>query len=654
MLDLSRLFEQPALGLQPGSGEPTPDAVAPAEGAGLGVVDGDSSAIELQGEDLRRFHFRFKTALANAETQMRRIHEEARRDRKVYRTIPREPLYEGGPDITTPLSADFTDGLRAHVKDAMEQRPIASFTAEGVGRVAEEATEVAPVYEAMFEREVNLSNSRQYLVSDMPDEAIKVGTAIAKLGLSEHHGELFVQVSRLIRLENFFVDRVTVNDLTDTFCAYRFKERYYNLQDMAGQGLLNKAAVESLSGKPSSTEQEVVEEGEQEFNENLAFQEENSLYTIHIGYMRFRPLGSSRALLYECIYHKDTHRILALKLNPARAAFDAPPLRLARIGREPGFLFGRGVVRRLESEQKVADRGINTHLAMNDLAAAPPVMYNVNNPIAARLAQNRVLEPAMWVPNYGPPDSQDILPVQIPNNGLAAADYQMALGMAQRRTYTDESMGTSSSTRKTLGQYRTEVNKGTLKLRLDLNDLAYDMNEILRSYWAMIIAYKIDPAGIYQAEPMGRLVGDREYSAQEFAAAFIEEATTALVQGEITLEDIASFDEMLQDVLTHGRIPSVRRRDLVLSLTGTKVIADKIGDLEMELQLMPMLLNVLEGAMRDTYINYWGRSILRNAGFKDIEKRWPQDPGIVMANPAERMVIMQQLNEIVQRSSTRF
>lgn len=649
MLDLSQLFDQPEMGLPQREGPAEPAAQSE-----LGVVDGDTTAIELQGEDLRRFHYRFKTALANAEVQMRRIHEEARQDRKVYRTIPRKPMYEGGPDITTPLSADFTDGLRAHIKDAIEQRPIATFTAEGIGTVAEEATEVAPVFEAMFEREVNLSNSRQFLASDIPDEAIKVGTAIAKLGLSRHHGELFVQISRLIRLENFFVDRVTVNDLTDTFCAYRFKERFYNLSEMAEQGLLNPGAVESLSGKPSSTEEEVVEEHEQEFNENMAFQEENSLYTIFTGYMRFRPIGSSRALLYECIYHKDTHRILALKVNPAREAYDAPPLRLARIGREPGYLFGRGVVRRLESEQKVADRGINTHLAMNDLAAAPPVMYNVNNPIAARLAENRVLEPALWLPNYGPPDSQDIMPVQIPNNGLAAQDYQMALGMAQRRTYTDESMGTSSSTRKTLGQHRTEVNKGTLKLRLDLNDLAYDMNSLLRSMWAMMIAYKVDPQGIIQVEPLGRLVGDREYSANEFAAAFIEEATMALTQGEITIEDIVAFDEMFQGMLTHGRIPSVRRRDLTLSLTGTKVIADKIGDLEMEMQLLPTLLNIIEGAMRDTYINYWGRSLLRNAGFKDIEKRWPADPGIVMANPAERMVIMQQLNEVITHSSTRF
>ena len=653
MLDLENLFgPQQSLGVP--NQAPVDEMVPEVEPRVDEVFGGDFTAIELQDEDLRRFHYRFRTALENSRSQMETIHEEARRDRKVYRTIPRKPMYEGGPDITTPLSSDFTDGLRAHIKDAVEQRPLVKFTPEGIGPVAEEASEVAPVFEALFEREINLSNSRQFLASDVPDEAIKVGTAVAKLGLARQGGELFVQISRLIRLENFFVDRITVNDLSDTFCAYRYKERYYNLDEAAQKGLLNPAAVEKLHGRSSSTEKEAVEEDEQTFNENMAFQDENALFTVFVGYMRFRPLGSTHSLLYECTYHRDTHTILALRLNPAREAFDAPPIRLARIGREPGYLFGRGIVRRLESEQKIADRGINTHLAMNDLAAAPPVQYNVNNPIAQRLAENRVLEPAMWVPNYGPPDSQDIMPIQIPNNGLAMQDYQMALGMAQRRTYTDESLGTSSATRKTAYQHRTEVNKGTLKLRLDLNDLAYDMNNILRAMWAMLIAYKVDPAGIIQVEPMGRLVGDHEYAGRELAAAVVEEAVTALSSGEIDINDIIEFDELFTGMLTNGRIPSVRRRDLSLSLSGTKVIADKMGDLEMETHLMPMMLNIIQGASMDTYINYWGRSILRNAGFKDIEKRWPQDPGVILEDPAQRMLIMQQLNEIVARSSSFF
>jgi hypothetical protein len=618
------------------------------------AVPAPSEAIELVGEDFRKFHYRFRTALNNSKTQMKRIHEDAENDRKVYRTIPRKPLYEGGPDVTTPLSADFVDGLRAHIKDAIEQRPMVAFTPEGMGRTAEEATEIAPVYEAYLEREINRSGSRQRLANDVPDEAVITGTAITKLGLSDYGEEVFVQVSRLIRLENFFVDRVTADDLRDVFCAYRYKERYYNLEDDARRGLLDLEAVQGIRSRYSSTEEEVPEEHEQEFVEDAAYQEENSLHTLYCGYMKFRPTGSNESKLYECIYHENTQKILAIRTNPAAKAFNAPPLDLVRVGKQPGYLFGRGVVRRLEAEQKIADRGINNHLAMNDMAASPPVQYNVNNPIAAKLAESRVLEPNMWIPTYGPPDKQDIHPIQIPNNGLSLGEYGLAIEMAQRQTYTDEAIGQSGSTRKTLGQFRTEVAKGTLKLRLDLSDISYDMAAMLMKMWSMVVAYKIDPNGIVMVDPMGKLLGNREIDPREVQSSIVEIGSQMLMSGELTLDDAAELDERWRSMLTQGRIPSAKRHDLVLSLSGTKIIADKIGELETELQLLPIMLNLIQGAAMDTYINHWGRSILRKAGLKDIEKRWPADPGEVMEDPAQRFALMQQLNQVVTTNSTAF
>lgn len=613
-----------------------------------------SSAIELTGEDFRRFHYRFRTALSNAKAQMTKIHADAEKDRKVYRTVPRKPLYDGGPDVTTPLSADFADGLRAHVKDAVEQRPMVSFTPEGMGRTAEEATEVAPVYEAYLEREINRSGSRQKLANDVPDEAIIVGTAITKLGLSRHGEEVFTQVSRLIRLENFFVDRIAADDLRDVFCAYRYKERYYNLEDEARRGLLDLEAVEGIRSRYSSTEDEIPEEEEQEFVEDAAYQEENSLHTLYCGYMRYRPAGSAESILYECIYHETTQKILAVRTNPAGEAFDAPPIDLIRVGKQPGYLFGRGIVRRLDAEQKIADRGINNHLAMNDMAASPPVQYNVNNPIAAKLAESRVLEPNMWIPTYGPPDRQDIHPIQIPNNGLSLGEYGLAIEMAQRQTYTDEAIGQSGSTRKTLGQFRTEVAKGTLKLRLDLSDISYDMSAMLMKMWAMIVAFKIEPYGMVMVEPMGKLLANREVDPREVQSGIVELGSQMLMSGELTLDDAVELDERWRSMLTAGRIPSAKRHDLVLSLAGTKIIADKIGELETELQLLPIMLNLIQGAAMDTYINHWGRSILRKAGLKDIEKRWPADPGSVIENPAERFALLQQLNQVVTTNSTAF
>ncbi len=567
----------------------------------------------------------------------------------MYRTIPRKPLYEGGPDVTSPLAADFSDGLLAHLRDAIEQRPLVTFSPEGVGQTAREAAEMAPVMEAYFEREINAMGARSIITKDMAHEAVVVGTGIAKLSVTTLAGETFVGPTRTIRLENFFVDRIAVNDLQDTFCAYRYKERFYNLEDQAADGLLDPVAVEKINHRASSDEEQIAEEEELKFDETTAFAEENALHTLYCGYMRYR------GTLYECIWHDHSGTILALRENPAREAFDAPPLALTRIGRQPGMLFGRGVPRRLESEQKVADNAINTHLAVNNLAAAPPVQYNVNNPIAKKLADSRVLEPGMWLPNYGPPDKQDIHAIQIPNSGLAAQDYDMALGMAQRRTYTDQAIGNSSSTRKTLGQFRTEVNKGTLKLHLDLGDFSYDMStDLLKKVWAMMVAYKIEPSGIVTVEPMGKLLAAKNIPKEEVAASIAEAVLPALGTGQLTLEDLpemeAQFTRMLTGNGEDARVPSVKRRDLTISLTGTKIIADKMSEFDVEMRLLPTMMNLLEGARADTYFNYWGRSLMRKAGLKDIEKRWPQDPGTVIQDPTLRFMLMQNLNELLSKS----
>ena len=636
MLDINRALSNDAFSLDP-----------------LFLDSEGDSPIELSGDDLRRFQYRFHSALDKADSEMTQIHADAEQDRKVFKTVPRVPAYEGGPDITSPVTADFGEGILAHIKDAIEMRPLVSFSPEGVGPSAETATEIAPIYEALLEREINRSDSREIIANELAHEAVVTGTAIVRLSLAQHPDELFVQTSRTIRLENFFVDRITARDLTNVTCAYRYKERLYNLEEQAEQGYLDKDAVAKLRSHYSSDEEEIAEEGELQFDESTAFAEENTLHTLYCGYMRFAPAGDT-SKLYEIYYHRDTRTILALRENPAKDAYDAPPLALVRIGKQPGFLFGRGVARRLESEQKVADNAINTHLALNNVAAAPPVNYNVNNPIARKLAQSRALEPNMWIPNYGPPDKNDILPISIPNPGLALQDYQISLQMAQRRTYTDESLGQSGSTRKTLGQYRMEVSKGTLKLRLDLGDFAYDMARMLKMYWSMVVAYKVEPAGILTVDPAGKLLGNREYPGEELAQAVVEVGSGMLLNGEMQVQDMAEIDQHFNKMLTAGRVPSAKRQDLTLSLSGTRIIADKLGEVEMEVQLMPIVLNLIEGARVDTYINYWGRSILRKAGFTDLEKRWPQDPGQMVLNPFERFMLMQPANEVIGRNSSMF
>ena len=103
--------------------------------------------------------------------------------------------------------------------------------------------------------------------------------------------------------------------------------------------------------------------------------------------------------------------------------------------------------------------------------------------------------------------------------------------------------------------------------------------------------------------------------------------------------------------LTDDMIPSARRSDLTIHLTGTKIIADKAAELEMLRELTPLILQGIELARQDSYWNYHMRSIIDAMGFKDIEKRIPADPGKVLDDPAQRLALGNPLAQTITHSS---
>ena len=88
-----------------------------------------------------------------------------------------------------------------------------------------------------------------------------------------------------------------------------------------------------------------------------------------------------------------------------------------------------------------------------------------------------------------------------------------------------------------------------------------------------------------------------------------------------------------------------------ISLAGTKIIADKMGEVQMLIQLTPFLMNLMEGARQDSYYNYHLRSIVRAMGFNDIEKRVPPDPGQFITDPNQRAALNDQMNQVMSTMS---
>lgn len=615
----------------------------------LGGMAGEAP-ITLQGEDLARFQFRLEQSLAQAKGQMAGIHEDARHDRRVYDVMERAQEYEGQPNLTTPISANKADGLLAHIVDAIEQRPMASFSPEGIGAPAEKAARVAPLCAAYLEREINRGGSRERLIRELSKEAVVVGTGIAKLAMVQHpSGEWFTQVGEIIPIERFYVNRIRVSNLKHVFSAYQERYPYYQLEEMADAGLLDRDALERIRAShetplPSETEMEAGF-----WEAQHSYQEETAVHTIHYCYLRFRPDGASKAELYEAVYHEQHRVLLAVRPNPAREAFDHPPLALVRVGKKPGHLFGRGIIRRLAPIQRMADNAVNSHLAINDLAASPPFQYKQNSPFGRLMSERRRLVPGIGIPTLGTPDKGDVQPLQFNNPGLSLQDISVAQSFADKATYTEEAIG-STSDRKTLGQFRVEMQRGTMRVRLDLGDLAYDMSQLLTMMWSMVLAYKVKPAGIVEVEEGGKFLGAREIDTDEITELMDAIIMPLFQQGQIDVAVLEQFEAEFNDKLTDSTVPSGRRSDLTISLSGTKVIADKATELEMLVELTPYILQGLELAKVDTYFNYHLRSILEAMGFKDIDKRIPADPGVV-TDQETRQQLGEPLAQTINHSS---
>lgn len=618
-----------------------------------GLVDAEMSAeapITLTGKDLERFKFRLQLSLSTAERNMSKIHDDAEHDRRIYRVLERDQDYPGQPNLTTPISANKADGLLAQVTDAMEQRPIASFVPEGVGKPAEEAAQTAPLCAAYLEREINRGGSRERLMRELQKEAIIVGTGIVKLSMVRHpSGEMFVQTSNIIPLEDFFVDRLRVPNLKHCFSAYRERIPAYQLDEMADANLLDRQALDLLKSTASSMAEPTETEREADFWEQThAFQEEARVHTVYTCYMRFRPEGASKAELYEAIWAKDHQTLLAVRPNSARDVFDHPAIGLVRIGKQPGHLLGRGIMRRLAPIQRMADNAVNSHLAVNDLAASPPFLYKQHSPFGRLMESKRRILPGMGIPSLSP-DRADVQPLDFRNNGLNLQDMSVAQMFADKATFTEEAIGTSSD-RKTLGQFRVEVQRGTMRLRLDLGDLAYDMSQLLTMMWAMVVKYKIEPAGIVEVEAGGKFLASRDITSDEIVEVMDRMVMPQFQRGDLSLEELQEFEEEFNARLTNDMVPSARRSDLSIHMTGTKIIADKATELEMLMQLTPLVLQGLDLARKDTNWWYHMHSIIEAMGFKDANKRMPADPGTI-AEPEERNQLAAPLAETITRSS---
>lgn len=630
--------------------------------AGFGdVVDAEfriaeSGAVQLAGNDLLRFRTIVDQFWSTARINMHKIHAEARRDRRVYNLVAREAKYDGAPCYTTPMSANKADGIAGHLKEAIEQPELYDVNVRSLGAVAEYGALVASTVATYLNREIEMSSSREIIASDVPQEVSFIGTAVSPISVSSIpiDGEFFFQLEQLIPLEHCYFDRLDVDKIWKTNFAYLTRFRLHELQEMAEQGILAKEAVDKITYGDNITAY-TFNEMLKDFDPATGHYDENRSVEVRKGYLKFRPEGARKAIFYEYIQDEISREFLSLRPNPFGSIFDSPPIPLWRIGKQPRNLLGRGILRRLATLQSMMDNEINNYFAVTNLISNPPMQYRSSSPfgqLVNKQGGHQAIIPGMLIPTLGTPKDDDLKPLQFSTNpNLVLANVNLVEKMGEDATFTNQSLGNNSRA-STLGQFQVEVQKGSLKVRLDMADLAYDG----ATAGKMLLAcakYKIGQYGVVEVYEHGNLLALKDIHVSEFQdelRSLIFE--TALSQG-VGIEELLKFQQRFNGRLIDGYIPGAHRGDLSVSLKGTKIIADKVAELNMLMELSPYLATWLQPAYQDSYMNYHLRSLMTAMGIKDIDRRMPQDPHKLVNDKQTMEQMMMQYMEYARTVSAR-
>lgn len=647
---LNTLFGAGQVNQPPSSFNVQPENIMDAE---FQVISG--GPIQLTQDDLMKFTRYVDAFWGTAEGNMSFYHKYANRDRMIYHLIPRKPRYPGAPSYTTPFSANKAKGAAAHFKEAIEQTELLGTKVRSIGQVAEYASMVSTIIESYINRELELGNSRQIIANDIPQEAAVMGTAISQISVGSQpiNNEYFFQFNQLIPLENVYFDRIDVANTWQTNVGIVERFPIYDLQELADANIVDPMVVKSLANGNS-----ILNRAFNEYMYNFYPQTEqgdgNKQVEVQKGWFRFKASGDKVAQYYEYMRDRSTRRFLYVRPNSFGAIYNAPPITLWRIGKNPRNILGTGVIRRMAQLQDMMDNEINNYFSVSNYVASPAHMYRQSSPFGQALAKNGRggIYPGALIPTSQAPKDDDIKPIRLEANpGVMLANTNLINDFGDKISYTDQSLGQSSSSR-TLGQYQVEVQKGSLLLRDDLAHLSYDASVNGALFFACL-KYKIKKYGIVEVYEGGKLLAFDDIPIKNIQNQIRGFVFSMAMQSGMSPDELLAFETSFSDRLVDGYIPGVNRSDIAISLKGTKIIADKVADLSMLLELSPYLASWLQPSYQDSYYNYHLRSIMQAMGFKDIDRRMPRDPNKVVKDQQAQMELMNQYMQYAMSVSAR-
>lgn len=512
-----------------------------------------SAPPELWSDILRRVYPLWLQAAAYKSSKEERFREW----RAYFHMDPPEPPNDRIPTAATPVVRQKADGIRAHIKVAIDRTPL--FTVRPLTR---EAADAAPAIEAMMQRELEDSGSLAEIEKAI-DDAVIYGTGVLMLHVDYEDGEPRVGLKHVPILRVYtWPERANPDKL---FWFRTFALPYWEMERLAREGYYDAAAVERVKSVRGSGA--VTPNTEADLSGQMVAEDEHAWHTLVEAWL---VLDGALTCV---VFHPMGQAVLRYERDPFKGALNRPPFYPIYIDPDHYEIWGHGIAEVTSQFQRVADLALNAEITSAMYKANPPIMVRANSQTHRFLQKGGGLIPGQVVPYDGVAAEEALTVLNFNMNPFNLQMLNLMGQLTEDATVSDFVVpGQPLGGRKTATEVQVTASMGGLKLTNYLRHVQRSLEAIAVDYWSVIVHTKIAdanhpglPRGVAYAYP---------YSGGEGKV-------------YLAMEDVRFLYETPDGRAYEVYIPGADRDDITWVLTGNTTVAER----EMRLQRVASLLN---------------------------------------------------------------
>lgn len=411
--------------------------------------------------------------------------------RAMFDMQPPVPPFEGALAASAPVVRQKADGIRAHIKVAIDREPFFTLRA-----YSSEGEDVAPALEAVMEHELRISGSKANIERAI-DDAVVYGTGILKIAVSQTDERgLPVVGLKHVPLKNVWAwpDKYDPKNLV-WFEA--FWQPRWLIEELAKSGVYDEEAVRQLD-ELSTTGGSYTED---DMGANVTSLPEQRWHELVEAWLMYR--GS----LHRVVFTAHGTIVLRVERDPLGGVFDFPPYFPLYIDPDTVSIWGHGISEILEHMQVVSDAALNNELWSAQYKMRPPVLVRAGSQLYRVLEQAGGLFPGQVIPFDGA-DAENVLRiVEYSMNPFNMQVLSLMNQLTEDATMPDFMVpGTPLGGRRTATEVQVMSSIGQLKLANFLRHVQRGLEEIAKHYWKAVVGIRIRnanmdglPPGVYRA-----------------------------------------------------------------------------------------------------------------------------------------------------------